>query len=93
MRRGGVRVHTRYRAEITDPIAQTYDEHLTFTIDDRGEHLVIDGRVPAKVFFPQEFLCLVELSRHFDFVGWYNDFSFAAELRPEGRHIAILRRR
>ena len=52
-----------------------------------------DGRVPAKVFFPQEFLCLVELSGRFEFIGWYNDFSFAAELKPEGRHLAILRRR
>ena len=93
MRRGAVRVHTRYRAEISDPIAQTYDEHLTFTVCDHGARQVIDGRVPAKVFFPQEFLCLVELSRRFELLGWYNDFSFDAEIRPEGRHIVALRRR
>ena len=92
-RKGGVTVLTRYRAELTDPIAQTYDECLTFTVDDHGQAVVINGRVPAKVFFPQEFLALVELSGRFEFLGWYNDFSFAAELKPEGRHLAILRKR
>jgi SAM-dependent methyltransferase len=92
-RRGGISVHTRYRAAITDPIAQSYDECLTFTVDDHGRQSVIAGRVPSKIFFPQEFLSLVELGGRFEFVGWFNDFDLAAGLRPEGRHIAILRRR
>ena len=92
-RRAGVSVRTRYRAEITDPIAQSYDECLTFTVDDHGRKNVIAGRVPAKIFFPQEFRCLVEFGGRFEFVGWFNDFDLAAALRPEGRHVAILRRR
>jgi SAM-dependent methyltransferase len=92
-RKGGVTVRTRYRAELTDPVAQAYDECLTFNVDDHGRAVVINGRVPAKVFFPQEFLALVELSGRFEFLGWYNDFSLTAELKPEGRHIAILRKR
>lgn len=90
-RKGGVTVHTRYRAELTDPVAQTYDECLTFTVDDHGNRVTINGRVPAKVFFPQEFLCLVELNRRFEFLGWYNDFSLTAEVKADGRHIAVLR--
>jgi SAM-dependent methyltransferase len=92
-RKGGVTVHTRYRAEIRDPVAQTYEECLTFTVDDRGKVMTIAGRVPAKIFFPQEFLCLVELSGRFEFLGWFNDFSLAAEVKPEGRHLVVLRRR
>jgi SAM-dependent methyltransferase len=92
-RRGEVKVHTRYRAEILDLIAQTYNETLTFTVDDRGNKLTIEGRVPAKIFFPQEFLCLVELSRRFEFIGWHNDFSLTAPLTPNGRHMAVLRKR
>ena len=91
--RGDVRVHTRYRAEILDPVAQTYNECLTFTVNDHGKVEIIAGRVPAKVFFPQEFLCLVELSGRFEFIGWYNDFSFVSEIKPEGRHLVILRKR
>jgi SAM-dependent methyltransferase len=91
--RNGVRVHTRYRAEMIDPAAQTYNEYLTFTVDDHGNDMIIEGRVPAKIFFPQEFLCLVELSGRFEFIGWHNDFSFTEEVRPEGRHQVILRKR
>jgi SAM-dependent methyltransferase len=91
--KNGVRVHARYRAEMIDQVAQTYNECLTFTVDDHGSGIVIEGRVPAKVFFPQEFLCLVELSGRFEFIGWYNDFSFTAEVQPEGRHLVILRKR
>jgi SAM-dependent methyltransferase len=92
-RKDGVTVHTRYRAVLLDPIAQSYHECLTFTVNDHGKRMIIEGQVPAKVFFPQEFLSLVELSAQFEFIGWYNDFSFTAELKPEGRHLAILRRR
>jgi len=92
-RKDGVVVRTRYRAELLDPIAQTYDECLTFLVNDHGKQVTVVGRVPAKVFFPQEFICLVELSGRFEFIGWYNDFSLTAELKPEGRHLAILRKR
>ena len=91
--RNGVRVHTRYRAEMIDEVAQTYNECLTFTVDDHGNGMIIEGRVPAKVFFPQEFLYLVGSSGRFEFIGWFNDFSFTAEVRPEGRHLVILRNR
>lgn len=90
--KGGITVTTRYRAELLDPVAQTYDECLTFAVDDNGEKMIISGRVPAKVFFPQEFLSLVELSGQFEFIGWYNDFSFTAAFQPEGRHAVILRK-
>jgi SAM-dependent methyltransferase len=92
-KKGGVVIHTRYRAELLDPVAQTYNECLTFTVNDHGRDVIIEGRVAAKVFFPQEFLCLVELSGRFEFIGWYNDFSFTAEVKPEGRHLVILRKR
>jgi hypothetical protein len=91
--RGGFTVRTRYRAELVDPVAQTYNEYLTFTVDDHGKELIIDGRVAAKIFFPQEFLCLVASSGRFEFIDWYNDFSFTAELKPEGRHLTVLRKR
>ena len=91
-RQGGISVRTTYRAELIDAIAQTYNECLTLEIDDHGTARRIDSRVPTKVFFPQEFLCLVEMSRDFEFVGWFNDFSLAAPVTPRGRHIAVLRR-
>ena len=90
--RGGVRVRMTYRAEPIDPVAQTYNEFIKLEVDDHGAVHEIVSRVPTKIFFPQEFLCLIELSRRFEFVGWFNDFSFAAPVTPKGRHTAILRR-
>jgi SAM-dependent methyltransferase len=92
-RRGGITVRMTYRAEPIDLVAQTYNEFVTLEIDDHGTKHRIESRVSTKIFFPQEFLCLVELSRRFEFVGWFNDFDFTAPVTPEGRHIAILRRR
>ena len=89
--RGGVTVRMRYRAEIIDSVAQTYDECVTLDVNDRDATHRIEGRVPTKFFFPQEFLCLVAASR-FEFVGWFNDFDLDAPVTPQGRHITILRR-
>jgi SAM-dependent methyltransferase len=89
---GGVSVRMTYRAEPIDPIAQTYNEVITLEVDDHGTAHRIVSRVPTKIFFPQEFLCLVELTRRFEFVGWFNDFNLAAPVTPKGRHTAILRR-
>ena len=91
-RRGGVTVRMTYRAELIDAIAQTYNEFVTLEVDDHGRRQRIESRVPTKIFYPQEFLCLIELSPSFEFVGWFNDFDLTAPLTPEGRHTAILRR-
>ena len=91
-RRGGITVRMSYRVEIIDSIAQTYHECVTLDVDDHGTVHKIEGRLPTKIFFPQEFLCLVEASRDFEFVGWFNDFDLDAPVTPKGRHIAILRR-
>jgi SAM-dependent methyltransferase len=90
--RGGVRVRMTYRAEPIDPVAQTYNEFVTLDVDDHGAVHEIVSRVPTKIFFPQEFLCLIELSGRFEFVGWFNDFNLTAPVTPKGRHTAILRR-
>jgi SAM-dependent methyltransferase len=92
-RRGGVTVQMRYRAEIIDPVAQTYDECVTLDVDDHGTAYRIEGRVPTKFFFPQEFLSLVEASGAFEFVGWFNDFDLDAAVTPHGRHMTIVRKR
>ena len=91
-RRGGVRVRMTYRAEPIDPIAQTYYECITLDVDAHGTRHMIESRVPTKIIFPQEFLCLVAHCPEFEFVGWFNDFDLSAPVTPHGRHTAILRR-
>jgi SAM-dependent methyltransferase len=91
-RRGGITVTMTYRAEPIDPIAQTYHEFVTLDVDDHGTTQKTESRVATKIFYPQEFLCLVELSRPFEFVGWFNDFDLEAPVTAAGRHTAILRK-
>ena len=91
-RRGGITVRMTYRAEIIDPVAQIYNEFVTLDVNDRGTVHKIESRVPTKIFFPQEFRCLVEASP-FEFVGWFNDFDMKAPVTPEGRHTVIIRKK
>jgi len=70
-------------------IAQTYNECLTFTVNGHRDQVIIDGRVPAKVLFPQEFLCLIELSKRFEFIGWFSTIS--ASPRYCGRRVGTKR--
>jgi SAM-dependent methyltransferase len=91
-RRGGITVRMTYRAEIIDPVAQTYNEFVTLDVNDRGTVHKIESRVPTKIFFPQEFLCLVEASP-FEFIGWFNDFDLDAPVTPGGRHTVIIRKK
>ena len=93
LRRGGVAVRMSYRAELIDAIAQTYNEFVTLDVDDHGTKHRIESRVPTKIFYPQEFLCLLELSQAFEFIGWFNDFDLSAPLTPKGRHITVLRKK
>ena len=90
--RGGVSVQMSYRAELIDAVAQTYYECVTLDVDDQGTKHRIEGKVPTKIFFPQEFLCVIETSP-FEFVGWFNDFDLDAPVTPQGRHTTILRKR
>lgn len=73
--------------------AQTDHECITLDVDDQGIRQRIDSQVRTKIFFPQQYLCLVELSRDFESVGWFNAFALDAVVTPKGRHFAILRRR
>lgn len=92
-RRRGVSVTMTYRAEPIDPVAQTYNEFVALEVDDRGTRHRIESRVPTKIFYPQEFLCLIELGRAFELIGWFNDFDLAAPIAAKGRHTVILRKR
>ena len=91
-RRGDVAVRITSRAEPIDLVAQIYNEFVTLEVDDHGTKHRIESRVPTKIFFPQEFLCLVEMNHRFEFVGWFNDFDFAAPVTPKGRHLVVLRK-
>lgn len=93
MRKRGITVKTTYRAEIIDPLAETYYELLTLQVSDHGKKKTLESKVPQKFFFPQEFLSLVQCHATFEFLGWFNNFNLHETAKAKGRQIVILRRR
>jgi ubiquinone/menaquinone biosynthesis C-methylase UbiE len=93
MRKSRIIVKTTYRAEIIDPLSETYHEFLTLQISDHGKRKTLESKVPLKFFFPQEFLSLVQWHAKFDFLGWFNNFNLHEIAKATGRQIVILRRR
>jgi len=92
MRRGGIRVKTLYQTTTADAVEQTYHEHLTLRVTDRGRKHMLKAEERRKAFFPQEFLALVRAQKRFEFVGWFNNFHFRERPRPSGRQAVLLRK-
>jgi hypothetical protein len=94
IRKGGISVKTTYEQEILDSFEQRFREHLRLTVSRSGERKTIETKAVRKMIFPQEFRMLVERQKQFEYVGWFNDFSF---VKPEdentGRRMVVLRRR
>ncbi|MHB9025172.1 MAG: class I SAM-dependent methyltransferase [Armatimonadota bacterium] len=93
MEREGITVHSHYQLEVLDPLAQTARHVLEFIVDDHGKpvHLGEDCVVP--LFFPQEFISLVELQGAFEFVGFFDRDSTEPLRKLSCDNIVVLRRR
>lgn len=93
MMRRGIRVRTSYRPKLVDPMEQTCIEHLTLKVDDHDRQAMLESELGRKLFFPQEFLMLIEKHKRFEFVGWFMNFELKRPRDVSGRPIVILRRR
>jgi SAM-dependent methyltransferase len=88
-----VRVETTYRVELVDALSQTLRETMTMNVDDHGEHVVLEEKLETRMFFPQEFVTLVELRGRFEFLGWFERGSTRRLREASPDNIALLRRR
>lgn len=97
VRRGGVTVKTRFRAELIDGLAQTYAQSVRLDVLDHGRRLVLESRPVVKLFLPQELELLVRHQGGFEVKGWFDDFDLARPLRSskrlQGRQVLVLQRR
>jgi len=87
-----ITVSTTYKAEIVDQFTQIHNEYLKLEINHNKSKKIIESRVLAKYFFPQEFLSLIKIHGKFEFVGWYSDFDINKKPRPNSRQIIVLRK-
>jgi SAM-dependent methyltransferase len=83
--KGGVKIDVNFRTEVYDRAAQTVRNTLTANIDDAGKLLKLETEDVVRTIFPQEFLLLVERSKKFEFLGWWNDWKLDAPIERATR--------
>jgi SAM-dependent methyltransferase len=73
-----VRVFYLQHPETIDPIAQTFDDELVFSIEDpQGTREIRGGATTTRLLLPQEFAALVEASGAFRLVSTHGEFDLA----------------
>jgi hypothetical protein len=95
MERNGVKVKTNVSWELINRVEQTFREIITLEVDDHGKSLSLIDRDVKRAIFPQEFLCFISNSEHFEFVGWWNNWDLSQPLEKADkidRPIALVRR-
>ena len=93
-----VRVFYLQHPETIDPIHQTFEDELVFSIQEAGAapREIRGDRIRTRLIMPQEFRALVAASGAFDIVGTYTEFDLARPFElPElsWRMISVLKKR
>ena len=95
MEREDIRVKTAVSWKLVNRIEQLFEETITQEVDDHGKKLSIIGKDIKRAIFPQEFLCFIRAHQHFEFVGWWNNWSLNQPLEQAekiDRPIVLIRR-
>ncbi len=95
MERNGIKVKTTVSWKAINRVEQTFEETIILDVNDHGEKRSIVGKEVKKAIYPQEFLCLVSVFKHFEFVGWWNNWDLQQPLEQANkidRPIALIRR-
>ncbi len=95
MEQEGIKVKTTVSWNAINKAEQTFEEKIIFEVDDHGEKLNISGRDIKRAIYPQEFLCFISNHKHFEFVGWWNNWNLQESLEQVekiDRPIALIRR-
>ncbi len=93
--RDGIQVKTSVLWKVINRVEQTFEETITLEVNDHGEKLNIVGKDIKRTIYPQEFLCFVSGLKHFEFVGWWNNWDLRQPLEQANkidRPIALIRR-
>ena len=93
-----VRVFYLQHPETIDPIQQTFEDELVFSIQEEGAapREIRGARTRTRLIMPQEFRALVEASGVFECLGVFTEFDLARPLEPpelSWRMISVLKKR
>jgi SAM-dependent methyltransferase len=95
MERDGIQVKATVSWKVINRVEQTLEETITLEVNDHGEKFNIVGEEIKRAIYPQEFLCFVSNFKHFEFVGWWNNWNLRQPLEQANkidRPIALVRR-
>lgn len=93
--RDGIQVKTDVLWRAINRVEQTFKEIITLEVNDQGKKLNIVGEDIKRAIYPQEFLLLISGLKHFEFIGWWNNWNLNKPLEHETsikRPIALVRR-
>lgn len=93
MERDGIEVKTTYEITLKDTLDQILTDRIRLDVNDHGSKLVFEESQDVKMIFPQEFLSLIELSKKFEFIGWFQRDRMRKLKKASMDNITILRRK
>ena len=94
--KNGLIINVTWEETPVNLVEQRVLERCIVEVVENGKTKVLKEETVLKVFFPQEFLELVNKSKRFEFLGWYNNFDLAQPLEKAtrfNRPMTILRRK
>ena len=93
MERDGIEVKTTYEITLKDTLDQILTDRIRLDVNDHGSKFVFEESQDVKMIFPQEFLSLIELSKKFEFIGWFQRDRMRKLKKASMDNITILRRK
>lgn len=91
----GVKVEVLFTSEIVNRAAQLCRNKIAVNVNDHRKDLYLETIEVSRVIFPQEFLLLLEKSRKFEFIGWWNNWNLEKPIdgvERISRPITLIRR-
>jgi SAM-dependent methyltransferase len=95
MERESIKVKTTVSWKLLNRVEQTFEETIAQEVDDHGKRFSLVSKEVKRAIFPQEFLCLLESFKHFEFVGWWNNWDLNQPLEQAAkidRPVVLVRR-
>jgi SAM-dependent methyltransferase len=91
----GVTVHANVKWKVVSRTEQTFEEVITFDVNDHGTRHHIVGSEIKRAIYPQEFLGFIRHHPDFEFIGWYNNWNLGMPLDQANeisRPVVVVRR-
>jgi SAM-dependent methyltransferase len=93
MERDGISIESFHKVELADGLNQLLKGTLRLIVNDHGEKKVFEESPITRVFFPQEFITLVEMNNKFDFLGYFERSSTNPLSEALRDNITLLKRK